>query len=480
MCEIRSELYKKTCCKKPLKCVTLIMSVKLVTKIESPTLEALGHSLAGATAGAFALCILYPLDQIKVRKAVESQSRILTLNIIIDDFIHFRLANIMDIYRGLNFGILEQFLFNGVYFFFYQILKSDWKRKYSTPSQPEMPWLTSLIRGSIAGLLTQLFTTPLKVIQLRKQTAATKEESELTHIIPNILETNGITGFWSGMKASVILVVNPAIVQLFYGKIRKYLVSRFGFESSLIDFFAGALSKAMATMICYPLVRIKMNLQVKYNIYFKIHSAYLYSIFRFVMIYTFACCICFLFWFIHDIQAGSDSSSASVSPQATSPRSPRSPLSLINSNPKRAKYRADKPSYQNGVEEDRKTTETINEDNEYNVDIDNDDNSDDEKEKNGMSLKKRVQFYKGPDAPSPRMRNKSRASMSDIFNSTIKEKGIFGLYSGLGPKLIHASLTNAITFASKEKFVIYTFAMMLYLQNKFNQKKLQKMTQIKQ
>lgn len=115
---------------------------------------------------------------------------------------------------------------------------------------------------SIAGLLTQIFTTPLKVIQLRKQTAPTDHHSALTTIIPDIVEQHGITGFWSGMKASVLLVINPAIVQLLYGKIRKYLIHILGRKSAVIDFVAGALSKAIATVLCYPLVRIRMNLQV--------------------------------------------------------------------------------------------------------------------------------------------------------------------------------------------------------------------------
>eukprot|EP01083_Nonionella_stella_P227797 807874_1 len=86
-----------------------------------------------------------------------------------------------------------------------------------------MSWLISLTIGSIAGLLTQLFTTPLKVIQLRKQTAPLNDKSSIIHITNNIYNQHGVTGFWSGMKASVILVINPAIVQLFYDKIRTYL-----------------------------------------------------------------------------------------------------------------------------------------------------------------------------------------------------------------------------------------------------------------
>eukprot|EP00486_Rosalina_sp_Unknown_P005613 CAMPEP_0201572218 /NCGR_PEP_ID=MMETSP0190_2-20130828/15361_1 /ASSEMBLY_ACC=CAM_ASM_000263 /TAXON_ID=37353 /ORGANISM="Rosalina sp." /LENGTH=181 /DNA_ID=CAMNT_0047997703 /DNA_START=622 /DNA_END=1167 /DNA_ORIENTATION=- len=174
-----------------------------------------------------------------------------------------------------------------------------------------------------------------------------------------------------------------------------------------------------------------------------------------------------------NMQAGGNTASPTPSPKAGSP------MSLSKSNPTRFKYK----NYQNGVsdikEEDEDEDKTMDTDDKYDVDIEND--SDDEK--NGMirdKYKKQVKFYHGNNkspksAISPR--NRSRSSMSDIFSSTIKEKGIFGLYAGLGSKIIHASLSNAIVFASKEKFVIYTFGMMLYLQSKFSEKKVQKMTQ---
>eukprot|EP00483_Globobulimina_turgida_P000305 UN00305 len=172
-----------------------------------------------------------------------------------------------------------------------------------------------------------------------------------------VYERHGITGFWSGMKASIMLVINPAFVQIFYARIRSYLTTRLGHTSVYIDFFAGALSKSIATIICYPLVRIKINLQAGPNDEDHLH--------------------------VHDHN--------------------------------------NKPM-------------------------------------NGMITKKRVSF-------NGEIKIKKKRSMTDIFDSTMKEKGIFGLYSGLGPKLIQASLTNAITFASKEKFCVYVFGMILYLQS---------------
>merc|ERR1712141_278009 len=79
---------------------------------------------------------------------------------------------------------------------------------------------------------------------------------------------------------------------------------------------------------------------------------------------------------------------------------------------------------------------------------------------------RRAAFYRGSKSPrSPRTPGSPRknASMTDIFQNTIEEKGMLGLYSGLGPKLVHTSLTNAIMFVAKERFVVYTFALMLYL-----------------
>ena len=77
--------------------------------------------------------------------------------------------------------------------------------------------------------------------------------------------------------------------------------------------------------------------------------------------------------------------------------------------------------------------------------------------------RKRVAFYRGNSTNSGEVTPRRQLSMSDIFETTIREQGWRGLYSGLRPKLVHASLTNAIMFVAKEKFVVYTFAMMLYL-----------------
>eukprot|EP01084_Bolivina_argentea_P082546 149460_1 len=239
---------------------------KLETRIENDTLISLGHLIAGGSAGSIALAILYPIEQLNTRKTVGEQStaRIITIRTIIDDFIHLRIENIFDIYRGLQFGIFEKFMFNGIYFFFYSFLKNNWKNRYSTIENPrEMPMTVALFRGSIAGILTQIFTSPLATIQKVLQTTNSQDKmnSNASMIINNVSQRHGITALWSGFGMSMILVINPAINVYCYEHIRKYLNVSFGWRSSAIDFLAGLLSKAIATIICYPLIYIKYNQQ---------------------------------------------------------------------------------------------------------------------------------------------------------------------------------------------------------------------------
>ena len=302
---------------------------KLTTRIESRTLESLGHLLAGGTSGAIALTILYPIEQMNTRSTVQSQARIITPRTIIDDFIHLRIENITDIYRGLSFGIFEKFTFNGIYFFFYSYLKNDWKQKNNLK---EMPMIVALFRGSIAGILTQIFTSPLGTIQKILQTTHSSDvrNSNASMIIKNIKNQHGLTAFWSGFGMSMILVINPAINMYCYEFIRHYLCNLLNTKSAAIDFFAGLLSKAIATIICYPLIYIKYNQQA--------------------------------------------------------------------------------------------------------------DNASD-----------------------------SKQSIMDIITNTYRQNGPKGFYKGINTKLVQSSLNNALMFMIKEKVVIYTFALMLYIANKRRQ-----------
>eukprot|EP01084_Bolivina_argentea_P082544 149458_1 len=243
---------------------------KAATKIESETMLAICHLIAGASSASIAKAILYPIEQYNIRKAVGSKSnaRVITTQIIIDDFIHFRIDNILDIYRGLQFGIFEKCLYNGIYFFFYQILKNDWKKKHSTINNPrEMPMGVALLRGSIAGIFAQIFSSPLGTIQKILQTTKKQDEqnANASMILINVQQKHGIAALWSGFGMSMILTILPAINVYCYEHIRTYLNDTLGLKSAAIDFLSGLLSKAIAIFICYPLIYIKTRQQADHE-----------------------------------------------------------------------------------------------------------------------------------------------------------------------------------------------------------------------
>ena len=74
---------------------------------------------------------------------------------------------------------------------------------------------------------------------------------------------DGWTGLWRGMKASLVLVVNPSITYGAYQRLKEIL---FPGRTSLAPweaFVLGALSKAMATVATQPLIVAKVRLQSK-------------------------------------------------------------------------------------------------------------------------------------------------------------------------------------------------------------------------
>ncbi len=63
----------------------------------------------------------------------------------------------------------------------------------------------------------------------------------------------------------------------------------------------------------------------------------------------------------------------------------------------------------------------------------------------------------------------TKQSALEIAVQTYHNYGCAKFYSGLRTKLVQSSLSNALTFMIKEKVVLYTFAMMLYIVEKRQQ-----------
>ena len=113
--------------------------------------------------------------------------------------------------------------------------------------------------------LCNIFTTPLSNIVTRKQTSASKNGPDLStaDIAAKIRKEKGISGFWSGYSASVILTLNPSIT-LFLNEILKYALlprAKRDKPSPLVTFLLAAISKSAASSVTYPISLAKTRAQ---------------------------------------------------------------------------------------------------------------------------------------------------------------------------------------------------------------------------
>ena len=145
---------------------------------------------------------------------------------------------------------------------------------------PKIPsTATELSLGALAGAIAQVFTIPVSVITTRQQTQPKGDKKGLIDTGREVVRSeDGWTGLWRGLKASLVLVVNPAITYGAYQRLRELL---FPGRSSLRPWESfcrhhllwfdlcdsnslivlGAASKALATVVTQPLIVAKVGLQ---------------------------------------------------------------------------------------------------------------------------------------------------------------------------------------------------------------------------
>jgi adenine nucleotide transporter 17 len=77
-------------------------------------------------------------------------------------------------------------------------------------------------------------------------------------------QQEGVTSLWNGTIPSLMLVSNPAIQFMTYEAIKRRLHAAYGKRqlSALAYFLAGAVAKAVATVITYPLQLVQTKLRV--------------------------------------------------------------------------------------------------------------------------------------------------------------------------------------------------------------------------
>lgn len=168
----------------------------------------------------------------------------------------------LGLYAGINGCLLGVASTNFAYFYWYSVVRTAYLKYTKNSAQPSTAIELSL--GAVAGALAQLFTIPVAVITTRQQTQSKDKRKGMIDTAREVIEgEDGVFGLWRGLKASLVLVVNPAIT---YGAYERLKQALFPGKTSLKPweaFALGAMSKALATIVTQPLIVAKVGLQSK-------------------------------------------------------------------------------------------------------------------------------------------------------------------------------------------------------------------------
>jgi hypothetical protein len=112
---------------------------------------------------------------------------------------------------------------NFAYFYWYSTVRTLYLSKVQTGGKATST-AVELSLGAVAGALAQMFTIPIAVVTTRQQTQPKGEKKGMLATAKEVIDSeDGYSGLWRGFKASLVLVVNPAITYGAYQRLRDVL-----------------------------------------------------------------------------------------------------------------------------------------------------------------------------------------------------------------------------------------------------------------
>lgn len=218
------------------------------------------------------------------------------------------------LYSGVGASTVNTLSMQFSYFFFYSYIRSFWLKRMEQKAGPGVKVVIGtameLLLGALAGAVAQVFTIPVSVIATRQQLASSEsptggvsssdarpsgattvsgkpasaesgdkaaplkqvankaigklsQDNSFMGVARDILRDDGITGLWRGLKASLVLTVNPAITYGVFERVKSIILASTadGKMTPWRSFFIGALSKSLATVVTFPYILAKVRLQ---------------------------------------------------------------------------------------------------------------------------------------------------------------------------------------------------------------------------
>jgi hypothetical protein len=129
---------------------------------------------------------------------------------------------ISGLYAGIGGSLLGVASTNFAYFYWYTVVRSLYMANRTLQTSPGTAVELSL--GAVAGALAQLFTIPVAVVTTRQQTMSKAERKGMMATAMDVINgEDGWTGLWRGLRASLVLVINPSITYGAYQRLREVL-----------------------------------------------------------------------------------------------------------------------------------------------------------------------------------------------------------------------------------------------------------------
>ena len=126
----------------------------------------------------------------------------------------------LGLYAGINGALIGVASTNFAYFYWYSIVRTLYISRVPTPPGT----LVELGLGAAAGAVAQVFTIPVAVVTTRQQTQSKGERKGMVDTAKDVINSeDGVSGLWRGLKASLVLVVNPAITYGAYQRLREVI-----------------------------------------------------------------------------------------------------------------------------------------------------------------------------------------------------------------------------------------------------------------
>ncbi|KAF2033395.1 mitochondrial carrier [Setomelanomma holmii] len=232
-----------------------------------------GNAVAGAAGAVIANTFVYPLDLIKTRLQVQVKHSPTSSAPNPADHEHYDGAidairkvvaheGIAGLYAGIGGSLLGVASTNFAYFYWYTVVRTLYMSRRTVQTSPGTAVELSL--GAVAGALAQLFTIPVAVVTTRQQTMSKHERKGMIATAMDVVNSeDGWTGLWRGLRASLVLVINPSITYGAYQRLREVMYPGKKTLKPLEAFLLGSLSKMLATVATQPLIVAKVGLQSK-------------------------------------------------------------------------------------------------------------------------------------------------------------------------------------------------------------------------